>query len=89
MFPTTNVWNRRVDGLPVAANSDAMITAIGLSASLHPDFGSYSGYGIPYSIVGSSTPRSSVSFTYSSESDHVGYPIRLIRRSRAAPIATC
>ncbi|MFI5200398.1 MAG: hypothetical protein ACHQXL_08505, partial [Candidatus Limnocylindrales bacterium] len=33
------------------------------------------GYGIPYNIVGSSTPRSSVTFQYSSESDHVGYPI--------------
>jgi len=70
MFPPTNVWNRRADGLPVAANSDAMIAAIGLSASLHPDFGSYSGYGIPYNVVGSSTPRSSVGFTYSRESDY-------------------
>jgi hypothetical protein len=75
MFPSTNVWNRRVDGLPIAANSDAMIAAIGLSAGLESDFGSYSGYGIPYNIVGSSTRRVSVSFTYSSESDHVGYPI--------------
>jgi hypothetical protein len=52
-----------------------MIAAIGLSAGLESDFGSYSGYGIPYNIVGSSTRRVSVSFTYSSESDHVGYPI--------------
>jgi hypothetical protein len=52
-----------------------MIAAIGLTSGLHPDFGSYAGYGIPYNIVGTSTPRSTVTFQYSSESDHVGYPI--------------
>jgi len=75
MFPASNVWNRRVDGLPVAQNSDAMVAAIGLNAHLHPDFGSYSGYGIPYNIVGTATPRSTVRFQYASESDKVGYPI--------------
>jgi hypothetical protein len=39
------------------------------------DFGSYAGYGIPYQIVTSATPRSTVAFDYSGESDHVGYPI--------------
>jgi hypothetical protein len=52
-----------------------MIAAIGLNVGLHPDFGSFAGYGIPYNIVGTSTPRSTVTFQYSSESDHVGYPI--------------
>jgi hypothetical protein len=52
-----------------------MIAAIGLNVGLHPDFGSYAGYGIPYNIVGTSTPRSTVTFQYSSESNHVGYPI--------------
>ncbi len=75
MFPSSNVWNRRVDSLPVAGDSAAMISAIGLGAHLHPDFGSYSGYGIPYNIVGTSTPRSTVKFQYASESDKVGYPI--------------
>ena len=75
MFPASNVWNRRVDGLPVASDSAAMIAAIGLSAHLHPDFGSYSGYGIPYNIVGSATPRSTVRFQYAGESDRVKYPI--------------
>jgi hypothetical protein len=74
IFPATNVWNKRVDGLPVAANSDAMVAAIGIGSSLHPDF-SATGYGIPYNVVGSSTPRSTVSFTYASESDRVRYPI--------------
>jgi len=75
MFPSTNVWNKRVDALPVASDSGAMISAIGIGARLHPDFGSYSGYGIPYNVVGSGTPRSTVSFAYSDESDHAGYPI--------------
>ncbi|HYC07131.1 MAG TPA: hypothetical protein VEG29_04335 [Candidatus Binatia bacterium] len=75
MFPASNVWNRRVDSLPVASDSDAMIAAIGLGSHLHPDFGSYSGYGIPYNVVGTSTPRSKVKFQYASESDKVGYPI--------------
>ena len=75
IFPATNPWNERVDHLPVAHDSAAMIAAIGLDAPVHPDFGSYAGYGIPYNIVGTSTPRSTVTFQYSSESDHVGYPI--------------
>jgi len=39
------------------------------------DFGSYAGYGIPYQVVTGATPRSSVTFDYDDESDHVGYPI--------------
>jgi hypothetical protein len=75
IFPSTNVWNRRVDGLPVASNSSTMIDAIGLDSSLHPDFSNAGGYGIPFNVVGASTPRSTVTFLYDGESDHVGYPI--------------
>jgi hypothetical protein len=59
----------------VAADSATLIATIGLDRGLHMDFGSYAGYGIPYNIVGSSTPRSTVAFDYDDESDHVGYPI--------------
>ena len=52
-----------------------MIGAIGLDRGLHMDFGSYAGYGIPYQVVSSSTPRSTVTFEYDEDSDHVGYPI--------------
>jgi hypothetical protein len=52
-----------------------MVAVIGSNAGLHPDFGSYSGYGIPFNIVGTATARSSVRFLYASESDKVGYPI--------------
>jgi hypothetical protein len=52
-----------------------MITAIGLDRGLHMDFGSFAGYGIPYNIVTAATPRSTVTFDYDEDSDHVGYPI--------------
>jgi hypothetical protein len=75
LFPSSNVWNKRVDGLPVAANSSTLVATIGSTAHLHPDFGSYLGYGIPYNVVGSSTPRVRVSFQYADESDSGPYPI--------------
>jgi hypothetical protein len=75
LFPASNVWNRRVDGLPVAANSATIIGTIGATAALHPDFGSYPGYGIPYNVVGAGVPPSSVTFDYASESDPGPYPI--------------
>ena len=75
VFPGTNVWNTRIDGRAVASNSATMITTIGLDRGLHMDFGSYAGYGIPYQVVTASTPRSTVTFDYDDESDHVGYPI--------------
>ena len=75
MFPKTNVWNRRVDGLPVRADSAALIASIGLGQGLHPDFGSYSGYGIPYNVVGKTTSKKYVTFQYKSESDRGPYPI--------------
>ena len=75
LFPASNVWNRRVDTLPVAANSTTLIATIGAGTGLHPDFGSYLGYGIPYNVVGASTPRSTVSFDYADESDAGPYPV--------------
>ena len=80
VFPSDNVWNRRVDGLPVRSDSDALIAAIGADAYLHPDFSSTAwngglGYGIPFNKVNSSTPKSSVSFHYAGESDPGPYPI--------------
>ena len=80
LFPSTNVWNKRIDTLPVASNSATMISAIGAAGSLHPDFSSLAwngglGYGIPYNVVGSSTPTYSVDFSYADESDPGPYPI--------------
>ncbi len=74
-FPT----NQRVDRLPVLANSQAIVSSIGLDEGLHPDFGSgtYEGrpIGIPYDVVSKRTARERVSFGYADESDRVRYPI--------------
>jgi hypothetical protein len=80
MFPSTNVWNKRVDGLPVRSDSATMIGAVGLGSVLHPDFSSLAwngglGYGIPFNKVNLSTPTYHVSFQYASESDPGPYPI--------------
>jgi hypothetical protein len=75
VFPASNVWNRRVDALPVRADSETLKASIGLGSYLHPDFGSYSGYGIPYNVVSKSTPRSTVTFRWPDQSNRVRYPI--------------
>jgi hypothetical protein len=79
VFPRDNAFNQRVDGLPAAAGSAAMVAAIGAGEPLHADFGSgtYAGrpIGIPYDVVGRRTPRSQVRFDDPGESDRVGYPI--------------
>ena len=75
IFPSTNVWNRPVSSLPVRADSASLISAIGLSTGLHPDFSNAGGYGIPVNIVGPTTPRYPVSFYYPDESDPGPYPI--------------
>src|SRR2546423_12693292 len=72
IFPATNAWNQRVDTLPVAANSAALISSIGAGTGLHADFGSglYDGspIGIPLDVVTQKTPRSRVSFPHAVES---------------------
>jgi hypothetical protein len=79
IFPTTNPWNQRVDRLPVAANSDAIIRSIGADDTLHPDFGSglWEGapIGIPITVVRGRQPKVRVAFEYADESDRGPYPI--------------
>jgi hypothetical protein len=79
VFPKSNPWNRRVDRLPVAANSAEIIRSIGTERGLHPDFGSglWEGapIGIPITVVGRRTPKSQVPFEYADESDRGPYPI--------------
>jgi hypothetical protein len=74
VFPSSNVWNRDVSGLPVASNSAVMVSAIGINAVLHPDFDAI-GDGIPYNVVDSSTATYNVGFDYADESDPGPYPI--------------
>ncbi|MGH2406752.1 MAG: hypothetical protein ACRDF7_01570 [Candidatus Limnocylindrales bacterium] len=75
LFPANNVWNKDISGLPVRTDSTALLTTIGLSTGLHPDFSNAGAYGIPYNIVGPSTPRYTVGFYYPTESDPGPYPI--------------
>ena len=78
VFPADNPWNQRVDKLPVARDSPALVARIGLDSPVHPDFGTvYAGApnGIPYAVVTNHTRRVSVSFQYAAESDRVRYPL--------------
>ncbi len=74
VFPATNVWNRPVSGLAIRSDSATLIGSIGASKGLHPDFGSFAGYGIPFNVV-SGIPGVTVAFDYADESDPGPYPI--------------
>lgn len=73
MFPGDNIWNRRVDSLPVHSRSTAYINSIGAATRLHPDFGVT--YGIPFTSVPAGQPKVPVVFDYDDESDPGPYPI--------------
>ncbi len=78
LFPADNIWNARIDSLPVDARSDAYILSIGAGTGLHPDFGAnWNGgpFGIPYTTVPGAQPLVSVTFDYDDESDPGPYPI--------------
>ena len=79
-FPADNAWNRDISASAVDPNSAAIISFIGPSIGLHPDFGSglYNGsdIGIPYVVVGSSQAPVNVDFTaYGDESDPGPMPV--------------
>jgi hypothetical protein len=79
LFGPSFSTNQRVDDLPVAPTSDAIVRSIGLDDHFHPDFGAgrWEGHplGIPYTLVTRRTRRSKVRFDYAGESDRVRYPI--------------
>jgi hypothetical protein len=85
LFPPDNPWNQRVDALPVARDSGAIVGRIGADRPVHADFGSgtYDGgpIGIPYTVVSKRQRRVRVRFEYADESDRGPYPI-----PRKAPI---
>lgn len=78
-FPADNIWNTRIDALPVDARSADYIATIGASDGLKADFGAglWDGgpIGIPYNVVSGSQPRVAVAFDYDDESDAGPYPI--------------
>jgi hypothetical protein len=79
IFPASNPWNQRVDRLPVAASSDAIVAAIGRDDTVHADFGAglWEGgpIGIPITVVRGTQAKSRVRFDYADESDEGPYPI--------------
>src|SRR3954467_3692684 len=80
VFPADNWWHADVSKLPVHVRSKAWLSHMSPTSKLHPDFGPSYGaqpvpYGIPITYVSGSHAKVSVSFQYSAESDHVGYPL--------------
>src|SRR5947208_14714026 len=73
VFPRDNAWNKSVEGLPAAPDSDRIVRSIGLGAYVHPDFGAgiWEGarIGIPYVTVSRRQHKVPVSFDYADESD--------------------
>lgn len=64
-LPADNIWNARVDALPVDDRSSDYIASIGASAGLHPDFGTFylgAPIGIPYVGVAGTQPKVAISF---------------------------
>ena len=78
-FPADNAWNQDISAMPVDPNSANLISSIGLSTGLHPDFGTvYNGApnGIPYIVVSGSQAPVPINFTaYGDESDPGPYPV--------------
>ncbi|MBV8864129.1 MAG: RICIN domain-containing protein [Acidobacteriaceae bacterium] len=76
VFPADNVWNARVDKLPLDKNSAAYVaSANATNTKLHPDFGhgNPASGGMPYNLVPDSQPKVTVPFYYLS--DPGPYPI--------------
>jgi hypothetical protein len=75
-FPADNPWNQDISALPVDPDSNNLISNIGLTTGLHPDFGSDPTNGIPYIVVPGSQARVPITFNaYPTESDPGPYPV--------------
>jgi hypothetical protein len=75
-FPPNNPWNQRIDSLPIHPRSADYVESIGEDGFLRAAFGTDGRYGIPYNIVGASTPRVEVEFVgHPAESDPGPYPV--------------
>jgi hypothetical protein len=76
VFPSDNALNQEIATAPVNPNSANYVASIGLTAHLHPDFGTNPTYGIPYAVVPPGQPKVPIKFTaYRAESDPGPYPI--------------
>lgn len=74
IFPANNIWNRRIDTLPLDPNSATYVSTIGASTRFHPDVGNdINSFGIPYNLKGSG--KVMPEFDYADESDPGPYPV--------------
>src|SRR5688572_14284710 len=79
IFPRDNWWNLDVSTAPVDPASASYIAFVGLTRTMHPDFGgdvspgSAQVYGFPYVVVDSTVTPRAVQFQYSEESDGVDH----------------
>ncbi len=74
IFPADNIWNTRIDALPVHEMSDMWLrSADAASTDLHPDFGPPN-YGLPFITVPRNHPKVHIAFQYADESDRGPYP---------------
>ena len=74
VFPASNIWNTRIDSLPVHPMSDAWLRSANASSTdLHPDFGPPD-YGMEFVAVGRSHATTAIDFLYADESDRGPYP---------------
>jgi len=79
-FPSDDVWNTPVTGLPVDKASATWLASMDAGSTyLHPDYGPSGNpeepYGIPWQIVPSSQPLVHIAFLYASQSDPGPYPL--------------
>jgi hypothetical protein len=76
ILPEEDALNQEIANAPVSPNSANYVASIGLSAHLHPDFGTPPSYGIPYAVVGPEQPKVPIKLTaYAAESDPGPYPV--------------
>jgi hypothetical protein len=79
-FPSSSLWNTDISNAPVDANSANIITLIGPTVTLHPDFGAGTfrnqTIGIPYQVVAGTQAKVSVKLgAFADESDPGPEPV--------------
>src|ERR1041384_3140254 len=79
VLPADNIWNTRVDLLPVSPNSATYVSTIGSGTGMHADFGAgmWDGgpIGIPFVKVPGTQQKYPVTFLYWAESDPGPYAV--------------
>jgi hypothetical protein len=81
VLPADNIWNTRIDQLPVHPSSSTWVNTIGATTGVHADFGAgtWNGgpIGIPFITVPGAQTKYPATFLYQSESDTGPYAIPL------------